>query len=968
MTRSEKHAPHNISPLSGELEKIGKENWTAFCRACQAADIDEPDLATPRQVLTRAFALSEFVFRSALRSPAQVDDLIRSRDLLGQYGPGVHVKKVRNSLTGASGVEEIGRRLRQLRRREMIRIICRDLSGLADLQQTMADLSHLADACIGQALESLFRHHAEQWGTPRLENGSAQHLVVIGMGKLGALELNLSSDIDLIFAYPENGATEGGARTTTNEDFFARLCRSLIQVIGATTSEGFVFRVDARLRPYGDNGPLAMSFDAMEDYYQNQGREWERYAWIKARVIAGDPGARENLMARMAPFVYRRYLDYGAIDALRNMKQKITMEVRRKQLQDNVKLGPGGIREIEFFGQVFQLMRGGVVPALRHRSIETVLKTLADESDIDQSVFRDLAQAYVFLRNTENRIQAWADQQSHDLPKDAHKQACLTAAMGFDRWEDFMATLDGHRNRVHDHFRGLLKTGASPEDEGGTDQEIVLAEIWQNGCETDKGYEALTDMGFANPKAVCGDLAQLHSDPATRSLSPSGRQRLDRLIPCLMGAVKASREPDTALRRLLDLIRAVQQRTNYLALLLENPSALTHLVRFADISPWIVTFLSRHPVLLDELLDPRTLFTPPGRRELEEEIERRLTRVDAEDLEYQIETLCIFRQVSTLRVAAADITGALTLMRTSDHLTEIAETVVGAVLELAWRHLTEKHGRPACSLDQTACSRGFAVIAYGKMGGFELGYGSDLDLVFLHAGKAGDTVGGQRPMDNAQFFSRLGQRVVHILTTHTRAGRLYEADMRLRPSGSGGILVSHMDAFDVYQSREAWTWEHQALVRARPVAGDPALMKRFDQIRHRILSRPRDPQVLRQEVAEMRKKMSQALFRPEKGTFDIKQGNGGMVDIEFIVQYLILCHGHQHPELTRWPDNVRQMESLMATGVLDGETAQLMRKAYLAYRATVHRLNLQERPARVPKNRFGDTPGQISAIWKKFFA
>lgn len=966
MTRVQERVPHSVPPLPGKLEKNGEENWAAFSRACQKAGIAEPASGTVRQILTRAFSLSDFVFRRALHAPDQVDDLIRSEDLLRPYGVGGYQEIIHRCLTGAAGTEDIGHRLRQQRRREMVRIICRDLAGLASLQQTMEDMSHLAEACIVQAMEPLYRQHADQWGTPCAADGSAQHLVVIGMGKLGALELNLSSDIDLIFAYPESGTTRGG-KGTTNEDFFSRLCRSLIQVIGATTSEGFVFRVDARLRPYGEDGPLAMSFDAMEDYYQHQGREWERYAWIKARVVAGDPKAGETLMARMAPFVYRRYLDYGAIDALRDMKQKIAMEVRRKKLQDNVKLGAGGIREIEFFGQVFQLMRGGVVPALRQRGIESVLKTLADENDIDHSICQDLTLSYRFLRNTENRIQAWADQQTHDLPQTDQKRACLAAAMGFDRWDAFLAALDGHRRRVHGHFSGLLEAGSAPEDDTATETETVLAEIWQNGCDWDKGRAILAGMGFTDPESVCRDLAHLRSDPATRALSLNGRQRLNRLIPCLMESVKASREPDAALRRLLDLIRAIQQRTNYLALLLENPSALTHLVRFADISPWIITFLSRHPVLLDELLDPRTLFAPPERPELEAALERRLARIDADDLEYQIEALCIFRQVNTLRVAAADITGALTLMRTSDHLTDIAETIVGAVLELAWRHLTQKHGIPACFLDQTPCSRGFAVIAYGKMGGLELGYGSDLDLVFLHAGKAGDTAGGQHPMDNAQFFSRLGQRVVHILTAHTRAGRLYEADMRLRPSGSGGILVSHVDAFDNYQTQEAWTWEHQALVRARAVAGDPALMRRFEEIRHRTLSRPKDPQVLRQEVTEMREKMRQALFRPEKGTFDLKQGSGGMVDIEFIVQYLILCHANQHPELIRWSDNVRQMESLMTTGVLEEDTAQLLRKAYLAYRAAVHGLNLQERPARVPQDRFGDMPRRIADVWKAIF-
>ena len=965
MTQPENRERPCPAPLPPELETAGEEDWKRFIEACRKAGLEASDDPAVRQTAARAMALSEYVTRSARRNPETLFDLIATEDLFRPYTGEDWQKKTARALDGATGADAMAPRLRRLRRREMVRIIARDLAGLADLASTMADLTAFAEACLDQCLDALYSELAAKWGTPQNKEGAPQHLVVIGMGKLGAGELNLSSDIDLIFAYEENGETHGAEKSIPNEDFFARLCRALIQVIGANTAEGFVFRVDARLRPFGENGPLAMCFDAMEDYYQHQGREWERYAWIKARVVAGDPAAGNALMERMRPFVYRRYLDYGAIEALRDMKNKIAMEIRRQPLRDNVKLGRGGIREIEFFGQVFQLMRGGVLPALRQRGILAVLDTLSAENDIDDATRRELAAAYGFLRDTEHRIQGYADQQTHDLPTDARRRLCLAAAMGFSGWEAFHAALDGHRQRVHAHFAGLLEAGTDARPPDTPNDEDMLAEIWQNGAATPGGHDLLVRKGFADPGAVFSALADLRTGGATRALSLNGRRRLDRLIPRVLDAAGSAEDPDAAMTRVLDLIRTVQQRTNYLALLLENRSALNHLIRFADISPWIVAFLSRHPVLLDELLDPRTLFAPPGRAELETEIQRRLARIDAEDLEYQIESLCIFRQINTLRVAAADITGALTLMRTSDHLTEIAETVLATVLELAWNHLVGKHGPPRCALGSTPCTQGFAVIAYGKMGGFELGYGSDLDLVFLHAGLPGDTQGDRLPVDNAQFFSRLGQRVIHILTAHTRAGKLYDTDMRLRPSGSGGILVSHVDAFAAYQADEAWTWEHQALVRARAVAGDPALMARFTDIRHRVLASQRNSETLAREVADMRQKMRKVKFQPD--LFDIKQGNGGMVDIEFIVQRLILEHSHRHPELTRWSDNVRQIESLMGTGILDEGQARLMRSAYLTYRAEVHRRNLQKRPAHVPMDRFGNTPEKISALWKHLF-
>jgi [glutamine synthetase] adenylyltransferase / [glutamine synthetase]-adenylyl-L-tyrosine phosphorylase len=955
-----------LGPISADLEKIGEEKWQAFSLALGEAGRVVPNHPAFCPVLSRAFLFSDFVHTTCLRHPDLAIELFETDDLFRAYGPKAYAGIIGSALAGTANADELGSRLRQIRRREMIRLICRDLCGMADLEETMGSLSSLAEACLDRAVEKLHSWHTRTWGTPRSADGTPQRLVVLGMGKLGARELNLSSDIDLLFAYPESGGTDGSGKSTTNEDFFTRIGRALLRVMGAATHEGFVFRMDMRLRPYGENGPLVMSFDAMEDYYQNQGREWERYAWIKARVVAGDHTAGHRLMTRLAPFVYRRYLDYGVFDALRGMKKKIAQEIKRKKFKPNIKLGPGGIREIEFFGQVFQLMRGGVVPALRQRRIQKVLDMLVDENFIETGVRDQLQQAYIFLRNTEHRLQAWGDQQTHDLPGDTIRRQCLAAAMGFAAAPAFFSALNRHRARVHEHFKGLLAADAPPPEKEEDRLESALEEIWQDG-ENARRDNTLAKLGFDDPPGVFRTLSLLRSDAATRALSREGRDRLDRLMPRILRAVKDSERPDVALIRILDLIRAIQRRTNYLALLLENTVALTHLIRFADISPWIIAFLSRHPVLLDELLDHRTLFVPPDRKALAAEIQRRQSQIDPSDLEYQMEEICIFKQINILRVAAADITGALPLMRTSDHLTDIAETVVAGVLDLAWTHLVEKHGRPKCRLVDAECSRGFAVIAYGKLGGIELGYGSDLDLVFLHAGTQDETTGSRRPMDSVQFFSRLGQRVVHILTAHTRAGKLYETDMRLRPSGSGGILVSHINAFADYQAGEAWTWEHQALVRARPIAGDPVLMARFEQIRKDILSCRRDPETLKQDVAGMRRKMRRELFKPVDGFFDLKQGNGGMVDIEFIVQYLVLRHAAEYPELTRWSDNVRQIEALRESGAIDEKTAELLHQAYLGYRAAAHRLNLQDKPGRVEIDHFGDMPQQISNTWKTIF-
>ncbi len=959
------------------LKKHQQERWTVFCDEARATGMTFSPTSTGAKALATAFGFSEFVSASCIRHPHMALHLIDSNDLFNSYGDGHmadhlatelrSVAKTNPDATPDLLLAPLKVTLRTFRRREMVRIAVRDLAGVCDIDDIMADLSTLAEVAMDGALALLFDRMCIIDGTPEDAGGSPQRLVVIGMGKLGAGELNFSSDVDLIFTFPSNGETRGGKRSLPNEVFFTRLCRHLIQAIGENTADGFVFRVDTRLRPYGDGGPLVMNFDHMEDYYQNQGRDWERYALIKADVVAGDREAGRGLLRRLRPFVYRRYLDFGVFESLREMKQKITTEVRRKKLHDNIKLGGGGIREIEFFGQMFQLIRGGVLPELQQPAIQTVLDILGKKGFVPQSVCRELIEAYRFFRRTEHRIQETNDRQTHALPSDHLDRFRLARSMGFDTWDDYRQVLDGHRNRVRSHFEGLLEPeAAAPSDGGGSREAPGLTDAWSSSVTTAERRRLLETVGFHKGDAAAL-LESFKSEPATRSLSSKGKRRLDRLIPRVLEAAVRCDDPATVLSRVLQLLKSIQKRISYLSLLLEYPNALTHLIRLVGASPWIAAFLSRHPVLLDELLDPRTLYAPPDPDDLHAGLVRQLAAVPDDDPEYQIEALCIFRQINTLRVAASDITNVLPLMRVSDHLSWIAETILDKVVEICWNHLVARHGQPSCTLDGQTCKRGFAVIGYGKLGGIELGYGSDLDLVFLHAADPGETVGGKHPIDNTHFFARLGQRVVHMLSTHTTAGSLYETDMRLRPNGSSGLLVSHVNGFKNYQIDEAWTWEHQALIRARPIVGDTVLKEAFSTTRHQVLCQYREPETLKSSVREMRERMRESRLSAEPDQFDIKEDIGAMVDIEFLVQYLVLQHATDHPDLTRWTDNVRLLQALAGTGIVDGVTAYRLRQAYLIFRAVVHRLNLQERSLMVACHRFEHLRDLVQCFWQQTF-
>ena len=949
-----------LAKLPQPLRADVANHWSAFLDQLNGAQL--PADSHLLEQLSQVWAASDFVARSCLREPQLLIDLIHQEDLARSYSDSQYRERLVTLLSDTADETQLGQVLRQFRRREMLRIAWRDIAHLATLTETLLDLSNLADAIIDAALAKLHRWHCHRYGTPRNHQQAEQQLVVLGMGKLGGQELNFSSDIDLIFAYPEKGETDG-LRPISNEEFFRRLGQRLINVLAEATPEGFVFRVDMRLRPFGQSGPLTMPFTALEEYYQTHGREWERYALIKARAIAGDIATGERLLQHLQPFVYRRYLDYSAFESLRSMKALITKEVERKGLQRNIKLGPGGIREIEFIGQAFQLIYGGREPELRCRSILAVLDYLAHSERLATDTVTRLKRAYDFLRRSENRLQIWRDQQTHNLPTQEQAQLRLAHTMGFNDWSTFSQALEAHMSYVREQFQLVFGEPSAPEATG-TD----FAALWAGTVSDDAAEHFLRQQGFETPQQALHSLQQLHSSFSYRALSESGRLRLQQLLPLLLAEMADTPDPQATLDRITRLLQAIARRSTYLSLLLENPVAREQLIKLCSASTWIADYLSRYPLLLDDLLDPRSLYTPLDTEQLEQELQRDLVRA-GDDSEAQLNALRHFKQTNILRVAAADISAAMPLMVVSDHLTEIAEVILHQTLILAWRDLVTRFGQPHCVINGETVQPGFAIIAYGKLGGLELSYGSDLDVVFLHDSDGEQQyTDGERQADNSTFFAKLAQRIIHILSAHTAAGVLYEADTRLRPSGRAGLLVSRFDAFAEYQRQQAWTWEHQALVRTRFIVGPDSLKQRFAALRREILSQPRDLKALRQEVFDMRERMRTELGSKQTDQFHLKQDRGGIADIEFMVQYLILAHAHQHPELTTYSDNIRQLAGLEYTGILSSADASQLRSGYRALRAYAHRLTLEDQSSVVATSDLGELDQhrkQISTLWQK---
>ncbi|HEX8010942.1 MAG TPA: bifunctional [glutamate--ammonia ligase]-adenylyl-L-tyrosine phosphorylase/[glutamate--ammonia-ligase] adenylyltransferase [Casimicrobiaceae bacterium] len=890
--------------------------------------------------LDQAFEFSRYAARLRTARPELARGVLAAIDRPASLDAG-DIEGVRSAIDEAA----LAFALRRLRARVGLAVLLRDLTGRADLAEVCAAHTGLAEVAIRAAVDLHHRLLVATHGEPiGADGGAPQRLIVVAMGKLGGAELNVSSDVDLVFVYPEDGAT-AGPKALANQEFFDRLGRRIVAALADVTADGFVFRVDTRLRPYGEAGPLCSSFAALEDYLVTQGRTWERYAWLKARALTGN--RCDELEGLIAPFVFRKYLDYDAYAGLRDVHRQIREQGRRKDYARNIKLGPGGIREIEFIVQALQLVRGGREPVLRARGTLPALAALGARGSLPRPAVEELSAAYVFLRNLEHRLQYRDDRQTHDVPPDEAEQAALARACGVADAVALRSLIDSLRSTVERHFDAVFTAG-------GTVADDPLATVWLDPAPEDAQYAALIAAGYAAPLAVIHALARVRASARYLQLPTLSRQRFDALVPQLARA--AAEAPKSAspveaavvFLRLLALLETISGRSVYLALLVEHPPVLPRLAQLMGASAWAADYLTRHPILLDELLDSRVLLEEPDWNAWRRELGAQLA-AHAGDTERQMDTLRHFQHAQTFRLLAQDLNGLTTVERLADHLSALADIVLAATLDRCWAQLHD--GRPP------APPR-FAIVGYGKLGGKELGYASDLDLVFLY----------DDPDESASVrYTRLAHRLNTWLTATTAAGQLYDTDLRLRPDGESGLIVSSFEAFRRYQREQAWTWEHQALTRARFVAGDAAIGAAFEAEREAILRLPRDLQRLRDDVVEMRRRMY-AGHANRTPLFDLKHDPGGMVDVEFIVQYLVLGHSRAHAPLTANKGNIALLARAGEYGLVPAALATTVADAYRDYRRQQHQIRLQGAPsARVEAGPHAAARAAVVELWARVF-
>lgn len=972
--------------------------WTRFSEQTAPDAVTLVNRVEEQQELSRqiarVWACSDYAANLCIENADLLLELVDSDELHQPSVSGLR-ESLQSALQGLASTEAdqtddawmsaLKRRLRRFQKAQMLRLIWRDVTQQSSVRETAADVSHLAEACLDVTLDLLHQRLVKKLGEPvGAYSGQPQRLVVLGMGKLGAGELNLSSDIDLIFAYPEQGETESG---TSCQQFFLKLGQQLIDALDAVTADGFVFRVDMRLRPYGSEGVLVCSFDAMENYYQLQGRDWERYAMIKARTVAGDFDAGQELLNRLRPFSYRRYLDFSAIESLRSMKLQINKQVRRKGMHEDIKLGAGGIREVEFIVQALQMVHGGRDKQLQQVSLYKAMDMIAEGDYLPEETIQQLRNAYNFLRDLEHKLQAFANKQTQSLPSDADEQKRVAVAMAFPdvrnaSWDMLMDVLSQHREIVRQHFENVIHLDDEDDDASRHDVDVTaLSGFWQGEKDSGVAESLLGKLGFEDSSASVDVLLEFKESRLYKTLPNESRQRFARFMPLMLATLAQEKTPSLGLSRVMILVSAVARRTAYLVLLSENPNAMRQFVQLCTASPFVAEFLSQHPVLLDELLT--SVQQPPGKQELQEELVQGLLRIPEDSFEEQMEYLRYFKQCHTLQVAAAQITGSMTVMKVSDYLTFTAEAILEQVMALCWQELTRKHGFPVNSEGKHG-EMDFVVIAYGKLGGIELSYLSDLDVVFVHDGTLDEETvvsQGQRAINSREFYTRLAQRMMTMLGTQTVSGKLYEIDMRLRPSGESGLLVTTLPAFEKYQRNDAWTWEHQALVRSRAVAGSASMSRAFEHLRADLLRVERDNSSLAGDVVKMRQRMRDELTRKAGGkaknpAFVLKQAKGGIVDIEFMVQYIVLSSASNCPALTEFSDNMRILEAAQRCDVLPESDIKLLMEAYLALRSTLHEFALQQ----VDSNTISDEEAanildplavvrdQVVMVWEKLFS
>ena len=919
---------------AARIKALGQERGGQADRAGHWAD------------LTSVMVGSEFIARTLSGNPALLDKL----DAAARPSDPKVLRQQIDDLSGDR--EEIGAALRRIRQEQIVLLGWRDLVGAAPLSEVVETLSTLADAAIGAALKCAHLELVNRFGQPIGENsGDPVQLTVLGLGKLGGRELNMSSDVDLVFAYRENGSTDG-TQSISNHEFFIKLGQTLIDILQTPTPEGLVFRVDMRLRPNGDSGPLALSFDAIDHYFLTHGREWERYALIKARPVAGDITSGRELLGNLRPFVYRKYLDFGAFESIRSMKTLIDRELAKKSLTGNVKLGRGGIREIEFIIQSHQLIYGGRNAALRTASLYEALAALQEGGMLDRADCDRLRSHYDYLRVLEHRLQIMDDAQTHSIPVEPLARTRIALAMGYPDSVAFDSALASVNDDVHKLFRSVFhhEHGSSTDD-----QESLFADLWDETLTPEDQLTQFRALGFKDAQQVQTLLAGIRHSRFYQAFSREGRERLDALMPLVLKCCAQTQSPDTAISRVLFVIESIGRRSAYLALLTENELALSQLVRLVSASSEISHWIANHPVILDELIDPITAYQPQAYSEIRQELARKLDSHDGADLEAAMEVLREYRQAYSLRIAAADVAQLLDIETAAASLSALAEAVLCQALVVAQRTLKT----PTAPQEYAE----LGIIAYGKLGSQELGYHSDLDIVFVY--EQPNAEDPQAATARRHYFGRLAQRLVHILTTHTPAGEAYSIDTRLRPGGSSGTVVTPIKAYHEYLSTSAWTFEHQALVRARMITGSGTLRQRFEEIRHRVLCQSRETSKLQGAMRDMRQRMRQHHLRNSESGFDLKHDAGGIIDIEFLCQYLVLKFAHQTPALTRHRGNLRILSELAASGAIASETATTLSDTLAQYLSKENELKLGRRKALLPETSFVPEREAIQRLWRE---
>jgi glutamate-ammonia-ligase adenylyltransferase len=955
-----------------ELIALGDERWQQLERHQQFSAHFE----TFEKQIKLAFSLSEFIFEQCVKHPHWLSELLVEKSLFAEQID--YQNKLAQLLNDVESEAVLQQKLRQFRNFHMLRIAWRDLLSMQSIESSLEQVSELARQLITQTNSWIYQFLQPKFGLPEGEFGP-QPMLILGMGKLGGNELNFSSDIDLIFTYASVGATSGGKKSIENQQFFTKLAQKFITALDQMTADGQVYRVDMRLRPFGDSGPLVMHFDAMEDYYQEQGRDWERYAMLKASILNPPCPYTKQLSDILQPFIYRRYLDFSAIESLRSMKSMIEQEVRRRGLTNNIKLGKGGIREAEFVVQSLQLINGGREPSLKVQSLQLALSELVNLKILPFHSAKDLQQSYLWLRKIEHCLQQFADKQTQILPDNNTDQKRLLYVLDINNYQDFMQQLAQHCSLIHQQFSLLVKEDSELQGNVVDEQQQGAKDLWQLQLDAQETQSILTHWHLTDEVITAGipigedvhkQISTFKQNLTTHRIGQRGLTTLNDLMPVIIHNILDSSASDHGelFRRLFTVLHAILGRTAYLQLLFENQAALFHLVKLCAASPWVTTQIARFPLLLDELLNPVSLYQPVAFNQYADELRQALLRVEPEDLELQIETLRQFKLSQQLKIAAADISNALPVMQVSDHLTHLAEAIITQVVDIAWQQIIAKHGVPVCETlgPKNIQNKGFAVLGFGKLGGWELGYGSDLDLVFLHNCDGQQLTNGKKPIGSSGFYIKLAQRILHIFTIKTGLGILYDVDMRLRPSGNAGLLVCHINGFATYETENAWTWEHQALGRARFISGCHELKERFIAVRLAVLSKPRVLLELAHEVVAMREKMRRHLAKGDANNIDLKQDAGGIADIEFIVQFMLLAHTSSFSSLAKWPDNVRILADLANLSLITKAEADILSQAYLEYRNCAHRLALQNGALAAINTSLIDFQTKVKTIWRKY--